>query len=328
MKSHFLPYLGFRLLAFWVGMTFFAHIPTAVAASSGYIEGEDNGHTCVLWTTKGHRMAGMGNYAAALECFKRGEAEFAEDHDTIDRRFISGFLTPQAEVLRLMGRSDEALAIAYRIFVIRDSLSNRANGEGQSHADVVGDNPHSHFSHRTAVFLVTSTVLMGVIVGGLWRYNHHIRKKNKALASTVERLRKKKGYKKAVKEAGVTPRQPSARENEDADERLFARLTTKIVEDKMYLKPNLSREDVIGEVYVPKNKFATLFQQYAGVSFPCYLNNLRVEEAKLRISEHPEYTFESIASECGIGSLQSFNRVFREHTGITPSEYRRKRCKS
>lgn len=322
MKSPVFLFFYRRLLVFWAGMVVCGSIWATDAASMGYVEDETEGHTSVLWTARGHRYMKDGDYEAALACFKRGEKEFAADHDTIDKRFITGFLAPQADVLRLLGRSDEALAVAYRIFYIRDSLSARSHSSNQDRADVIGESPIGTISTSSVVLSTLGVVAVVAVFGILWRYNRQIRAKNKVLLSTVERLRKGLDNDTAEKDSEEPSVQPQSRQKKDADEQLFVRLTDMIVSKKMYLTPNLSREDVIVEVYVPKNKFASLFQRYAGMSFTSYINNLRVDNAKQQIREHPEYTFECIASESGMGSLQTFNRVFRECVGMTPSEYR------
>lgn len=95
-----------------------------------------------------------------------------------------------------------------------------------------------------------------------------------------------------------------------------------IVEKKMYLNPNLSREDVIKEVYVPKNKFANLFKTYVHTNFKNYINSLRIDAAIELMQLHPDYTIEAISQECGMASVQTFYRVFGEQTGMSPSEYR------
>ena len=95
------------------------------------------------------------------------------------------------------------------------------------------------------------------------------------------------------------------------------------MDKKLYLNPGLSRDDIIAEVYVPKNKFAQLFQRYVGMSFNRYINSLRMDEAVALLCEHPEYTIESISTACGMSSMQTFYRVFIETYGLTPTEYRR-----
>ena len=72
--------------------------------------------------------------------------------------------------------------------------------------------------------------------------------------------------------------------------------------------------------------FSTLFNQNSIDSFSVYLNKLRVSKAKkLLLSEDYEgYTIIVVVLESGFNSKSAFYRVFKEHTGITPLEYRKK----
>lgn len=60
-----------------------------------------------------------------------------------------------------------------------------------------------------------------------------------------------------------------------------------------------------------------------GMSFHSLLNSFRVERAKEFLDNH-ELPATEISHLCGFGSLRSFNRVFREATGMSPTEYRKK----
>ena len=86
--------------------------------------------------------------------------------------------------------------------------------------------------------------------------------------------------------------------------------------------PDFSREELIKIIYIPKNKFAQLFKLYARTSFSKYVNNLRLEYAAGMLKEHPYYTIDAIAKECGMSTVQTFYRLFSEKFGVTPTEFR------
>lgn len=58
------------------------------------------------------------------------------------------------------------------------------------------------------------------------------------------------------------------------------------------------------------------------MGFRAYLNTLRVERARryLRLSAWP---VEEIAAACGFNTLRTFDRVFAEHCGCTPRDFRK-----
>ena len=108
------------------------------------------------------------------------------------------------------------------------------------------------------------------------------------------------------------------------DKKMFTRINALILKDDNYLTPKLSRDFILKRTNVPKNKFAPLFRKYLGIKFTDYVNGMRLDHAAKQLREHPEYTVETIAQECGIPKLQTFYRLFSLKYGMPPAEYRNK----
>jgi AraC-like DNA-binding protein len=53
------------------------------------------------------------------------------------------------------------------------------------------------------------------------------------------------------------------------------------------------------------------------------VNEYRVAEAKRKLAEpaSAKFTIAAIAYDCGFNSLATFQRCFKQFTGITPSQY-------
>lgn len=64
----------------------------------------------------------------------------------------------------------------------------------------------------------------------------------------------------------------------------------------------------------------TVFNQ----NFYDFINNYRIEEVKerLRDSQYRNLTVLAIAYDCGFNSKSTFNRIFKQKTGLTPTQYR------
>jgi len=60
-------------------------------------------------------------------------------------------------------------------------------------------------------------------------------------------------------------------------------------------------------------------------NFFTFVNGYRVEEAKRRLAEPESRRIKllALALDCGFASKSSFNRVFKEMAGMTPSEFQR-----
>ena len=66
--------------------------------------------------------------------------------------------------------------------------------------------------------------------------------------------------------------------------------------------------------------FSKMFKRLMGINFVTYLNMVRVEQAAFEL-RHTEKKFTDIALNCGFNNIRTFNRVFKEITGCTPSEF-------
>jgi AraC-like DNA-binding protein len=88
-----------------------------------------------------------------------------------------------------------------------------------------------------------------------------------------------------------------------------------------FYDPDINLEEAAQKVNLSKFYFTRFFKKYAGQSFHSYLAMTRVNFAKHYLTES-DMTVLDIAFQCGFGSLQTFNRVFKTYAGITPSTYR------
>ncbi|MEW6756483.1 MAG: response regulator transcription factor [Candidatus Latescibacterota bacterium] len=80
-------------------------------------------------------------------------------------------------------------------------------------------------------------------------------------------------------------------------------------------------EEVAAHFHVHRHTIARHVEEETGQEFGEFLAELRVEEAK-RLLALRSLPIDQIRERVGCASMQVFDRVFRRHTGITPSEYR------
>jgi AraC-like DNA-binding protein len=80
-------------------------------------------------------------------------------------------------------------------------------------------------------------------------------------------------------------------------------------------------------VNIPEAHLRRLINDQLGHrNFPSFVNGHRIAAAKARLADPNEArtSISAIAYEMGFASLGPFNRAFREETGVSPSEWRRK----
>ncbi|MCH2489237.1 MAG: helix-turn-helix domain-containing protein [Flavobacteriales bacterium] len=95
-------------------------------------------------------------------------------------------------------------------------------------------------------------------------------------------------------------------------------------EKKPYLNESLSLSELAKELGITDKKLSELLNQHLQTNFYNFINTYRVSEVKKKLIEDTEkkYTLLSIAYECGFQSKTSFNRVFKQKTGMSPSKFR------
>lgn len=68
--------------------------------------------------------------------------------------------------------------------------------------------------------------------------------------------------------------------------------------------------------------FIRVFKSFTGITFMKYLTYFRLEKARKLLLETDE-SIVDIAFQSGFGSIKTFNRVFKEYSGCTPSDFKK-----
>lgn len=85
---------------------------------------------------------------------------------------------------------------------------------------------------------------------------------------------------------------------------------------------SLSITSVSESVFLNSVYFGRVFKNMMGISFKKYVQNVRMEKAKELILEGKE-SIASICAQVGMPNPSYFSQVFKQCTGVLPSEYRR-----
>ena len=107
----------------------------------------------------------------------------------------------------------------------------------------------------------------------------------------------------------------------------LARLVQVMEAEALYRDPDLSLGSLAQHVGLPPNTVSHLLNAGIGQTFTDWVNHYRVAEVerRLRTPAAQRYTVLALALEAGFNSKTTFNRVFKERNGLTPSQYL-KRC--
>lgn len=94
-----------------------------------------------------------------------------------------------------------------------------------------------------------------------------------------------------------------------------------------YLQANyqlfdLSLSDAANHIGISSTYLSSLFKQEKGASFIDYLTQLRLDKAK-KLLVNSAGKIQEISQAVGYRDVKYFNRLFKKHVGVTPTEYRR-----
>lgn len=94
-------------------------------------------------------------------------------------------------------------------------------------------------------------------------------------------------------------------------------------QDQLYLNPELNLSLVAKHTGLPPKTISSVLNQHLQKSFNEFVNEYRVAAFKQKIAEsqQQQYTIMSLALESGFNSLPTFQRAFRNNTGMSPREY-------
>ncbi|MAZ76028.1 MAG: AraC family transcriptional regulator [Micavibrio sp.] len=113
--------------------------------------------------------------------------------------------------------------------------------------------------------------------------------------------------------------------NQELDDAL--KIERLLAVEKIYQEPAYGRSDLARELGVTESALSKIVNIHFNKSVPQLLNAYRVEDAKQLLVE-TDVDLAIVSEEAGFNSITTFNRHFKDLTGVTPSEYRSKKaCK-
>ena len=114
-----------------------------------------------------------------------------------------------------------------------------------------------------------------------------------------------------------------ARLKDDKSRDMFLQLEQRIINERLFRKPKISRDELIALLGVDKGTFVSLLMVFSGKPFNRYINDMRLDYAAALLRKNTNFSVEAIAIDCGIPVRQTFYRLFTEKFGLSPAEYRK-----
>ena len=110
-------------------------------------------------------------------------------------------------------------------------------------------------------------------------------------------------------------------EEENQNEQIRQRIE-QWVNARRFTNPDITISEALKEMDISATALNFYLEQHTPVdNYRRWLPYLRIEEAKRIMTEHPEYTLEAIAADCGYANKSSLSHTFKQQVGMTPGQW-------
>ena len=252
----------------------------------------------------------LGMYDEALTTYDEVERRMAGDTLNEDYAII---LHSRAKAARAKGRTTEALDLQTRyanlVKIVSDNLhaSEAHDYAARYHAqeqqlEIQEKQAEAERSHIVSLAVAVIAVLAIVFAIYFFRQKRIVSEKNRALVRMIN----------------GTPPEPVKNDNSD----LFNDIDTTIRNEQLYKNVNLQRQDICDRFSISRHTLNDLLAEHTnGLSFPQYVNNIRLEVALRLLRDEPTKTVSAIATEVGF-TPANLREQFKRKYGMTPADYR------
>jgi AraC-like DNA-binding protein len=174
-------------------------------------------------------------------------------------------------------------------------------------------------AYGSAIFALVVIVFAIVVI----IKNRSITRKNRQLAQQIAEA---VNYKNKYMEEKWTQMPSTSPDdiNNLNEEQLFQHINEVIIHEKLFLDSTFGRQTIMDRFSLSKERVGTIFTKGSDFSkLSNYILQLRLDYSAKVLVEQPDKSIVQVANECGFGSHTYFSSCFRQHYGISPTDYRR-----
>ena len=246
------------------------------------------------------------------------EAEHKLGDDTLNTDYAT-ILKDRVDAAKAKGQLPQALSYMGRYSRLQEQLNEqRLQTEAQEYAaryhaleqEQKIREAEVNSARKDAIITIVAVLLILLTTFAIYsvRQQHAIGEKNRALVRMIGELNNTR------KDAQADAAKP--------DKELFELIDGVIRKEKLYANVNLQRQDIVDRFDISRHYLNDLLSAYAnGLSFPAYINEMRMQDALRMLEDEPEVSIGLIADAVGF-TPANFREQFKKKFGMTPAEYR------
>lgn len=109
------------------------------------------------------------------------------------------------------------------------------------------------------------------------------------------------------------------------DQAIFDSMSNLMEKEHIYLDKGLNRDSLAEHLGTNRTYITKIVKSNTGLTLPQWINRYRIKHARLILSDQTRsgMSVKEIADESGFANVSTFNVVFKESVGMSPTAYRR-----
>ncbi len=246
-------------------------------------------------------------------------------YDEVERRMAGDTLNKDyAVILRFAAQAKGRIAEAYNYQTRYANLSNEVSdslhrSEAHDYAaryhaqeqqlEIQEKEAEAGRSHIISFTVAVVALLAILFAAYFFRQKRIVSEKNRVLV-------------RMINEHTAEQLSPSNRRDTGSETSQFSDIDTEIRNERLYTNLNLQRQDICDRFDISRHTLNDLLAEHTGgLSFPQYVNNIRLEEAIRLIRDEPSRSVSASALEVGF-TPANLREQFKRKYGMTPLEFR------